>query len=338
MMHRRTLFHGVVALAFGLIGGGAASAQTVTVGYQLIYNPYKVPIADDTFSEVTGWDIEYRQFDSGAKVITAMASGDVQIALAGSAGIATGASQQLDIQLVWIVEDIAAAEALVARDGSGISKIEDLVGKKVGVPFVSTTHFHLLFALEHFGVDPNEVEILNMQPPEVAAAWERGDIDAAFVWDPALGRIKQNGEVIITSGELSALGRPTFDGLIVQKSWAEENQEGLAKFIKVIAEADAAYRDNVADWTPDSEPVEKIVGLIGGNAEDVPGVLELYDFPTMEEQISCKWLGCGAEAGAVKALIFTSEFLAEQKKIPHVLDDYTPFVTTKYVELAQKLQ
>jgi len=337
-MNRKHMLGAALGLGLGALLSGGAAAETVTVGYQLIYNPWKVPIADDEFSKATGWDVEYRQFDSGAKVITAMASGDVQIALAGSSPIAAGISQGVDMQLVWIVEDIADAEALVAREGSGISEVADLVGKKVGVPFVSTTHFHLLFALEHFGVDPNEVEILNLQPPQIAAAWERGDIDAAFVWDPALGRIKQNGEVIVTSGELSALGRPTFDGLIVQKSWAEENQEGLAKFIKVIAEADAAYRDNVADWTPESEPVKTIVDLIGGNPEDVPVVLDLYDFPTMEEQISCKWLGCGNEGGAVKALIYTSEFLAEQKKIPQVLDDYTPFVTTKYVEMAQKLQ
>jgi taurine transport system substrate-binding protein len=319
---------GLVVLVAGLLGSVGAAAQSVTVGYQLIYNPWKVPIADDAFSEATGWEVEYRQFDSGAKVIAAMASGDVHIALAGSAGIATGASQGLDIQLVWIVEDIAAAEALVAREGSGIAKIEDLAGKKVGVPFV----------LGHFGVDPNEVEVLNMQPPEIAAAWERGDIDAAFVWDPALGRIKQNGEVIITSGELSALGRPTFDGLIVNKSWAEENQEGLAKFILTMAKADEAYRSDPAAWTPDSEPVRKIVGVVGGNPEDVPIVLDLYDFPTMEEQASCKWLGCGAEGGAVKALIFTSEFLKEQQKIPAVLEDYTPYVTPKYVEMAMELQ
>jgi taurine transport system substrate-binding protein len=318
----------------GALVGNAAAAETVTVGYQLIYNPWKVPIADDTFSAVTGWDVEYRQFDSGAKVITAMASGDVQIALAGSSPIAAGVSQGVDMQLVWIAEDIADAEALVAREGSGITKVEDLVGKKVGVPFVSTTHFHLLFALEHFGVNPDQVEILNLQPPQIAAAWERGDIDAAFVWDPALGQIKQSGAVVITSGELSALGRPTFDGLVVNRSWAEEHAEGLAQFIKTIAEADATYRDNKEAWTVDSEPVKKIIDVVGGNAEDVPGVLALYNFPTMEEQISCTWLGCGADGGAVKALIFTSEFLAEQKKIPQVLDDYTGFVTPRYVEMA----
>jgi taurine transport system substrate-binding protein len=337
-MKQQQLLGAAFGLGLGALISGGAAAETVTVGYQLIYNPWKVPIADDTFSEATGWDVEYRQFDSGAKVITAMASGDVQIALAGSSPIAAGVSQGVDMQLVWIVEDIADAEALVAREGSGIAQVEDLKGKKVGVPFVSTTHFHLLFALEHFGVDPNEVEILNLQPPQIAAAWERGDIDAAFVWDPALGQIKQTGEVVITSGELSALGRPTFDGLVVNKTWAEQNAEGLARFIKVIAEADAAYRDNKEAWTADSEPVKKIIDVVGGNAADVPGVLALYNFPTMEEQASCAWLGCGTDGGAVKALIYTSEFLKKEKKIPDVLADYTPFVTAQYVEAAMALK
>ena len=82
---------------------------------------------------------------------------------------------------------IGQAEALVARNGSGIEKVADLVGKKVAVPFVSTTHYSLLAALKHWGVDPQAVEILNLRPPEIAAAWQRGDIDAAYVWDPALG-------------------------------------------------------------------------------------------------------------------------------------------------------
>ena len=81
---------------------------------------------------------------------------------------------------------------------------KDLVGKKVGVPFVSTTHFHLLFALEVNKVNPKDVDILNIQPPAIAAAWARGDIDAAFVWDPALGTIQETGKTLVTSGELSA--------------------------------------------------------------------------------------------------------------------------------------
>jgi taurine transport system substrate-binding protein len=325
-----------LALAAGMAFTASAEAETITIGYQLVYNPWKVAIADDLFSEATGMDVEYRQFDSGAKVIAAMASGDVHVALAGSSPIAAGVSQGVDMELVWIVEDIASAEALVVRDGSGIIAPQDLKGKKLGVPFVSTTHFHTLFALEQFGIDPGELEVLNLQPPQIAAAWERGDIDAAFVWDPALGQIKQTGKVLITSGVLSSWGKATFDGLVANKTWASEHPETMAQIIRVIADQDEAYRSDPAAWGPESEPVQKIVGVIGGNPEDVPVVLELYDFPTMQEQAEV-WLGGGEDSRAAQALRYTAEFLKEQKKIPAVPESFAQFVNPTYVEMAMKM-
>lgn len=324
-------------LGFGvaaLLGGTAQAQKEVTVGYQLIYNPWKAAIVSGEFEKATGWKIDWRQFDSGAKVIAAMASGDVHIALAGSSPIAAGVSQGIEVELFWIVEDIASAEALVARDGSGIVAPQDLKGKKLGVPFVSTTHFHTLFALEQFGIDPKAVEVLNMQPPQIAAAWERGDIDATFVWDPALGRVKRSGKVLITSGQLCEWGKCTFDGMLVQKRFAAENPEFMTAFVKTIAAADAAYRSNPGAWTPDSPQVKAIVKLIGGNPEDVPGVLALYGFPSLEEQASAKWLGGGKEGGAARALRFTSEFLKDQKKIDSLLPDYGAVVTDKWVKAA----
>ena len=236
------------------VAAAQAADKEVTIGYQLVYNPWKVAIVDGAIEKATGYEINWKQFDSGAKVINAMASGDVQIAMAGSSPIAAGVSRGLPIELFWIVEDIASAEALVVRDGSGIVAPQDLKGKKLGVPFVSTTHFHTLFALEQFGIDPKDVRVLNMQPNNIAAAWERGDIDAAFIWDPALGRIKKTGKVLITSGQLSAWGKATFDGLVSDKEWAAANPEFMVNLVKAIAAADEAYRSNPAAWGPDSEP------------------------------------------------------------------------------------
>ena len=282
---------GMAAAAVAVGVAAAAHAQEVTVGYQLVFNPWKVAIASGAFEKATGAKINFKKFDSGAKVITAMASGDVDIALAGSSPIAAGVSRGVPMQLFWITEDIAAAEALVVRDGSGIVAPQDLKGKKLGVPFVSTTHFHTLFALEQFGIDPNDLEVLNMQPNQIAAAWERGDIDAGFVWDPALSRLKASGKVLITSGQLSTWGKATFDGMVVNKDFAADNGDFITTFVKTIAAADEAYRSNPAAWTPDSDEVKAIVGLVGGEPKDVPGVLALYKFPTLEQQASCAWLG-----------------------------------------------
>ncbi len=326
----------VLAL-LALLGSQATPASAggpVTIGYQLIYNPWKVAIAEGAFERATGREIRWRKFDSGAKVLTAMASGDLHIALAGSSPIAAGVSRGIDMQLFWIGEDIGAAEALMARDGAGIASLQDLVGKKLAVPFASTTHYHALFALEHFGIDPAQVEIRNMQPNQIAAAWLRGQIDAAFVWNPALGRIQKTGKVLITSGELSRLGRATFDGLVVLREFADGEPEFMRAFVEVLAAADQAYRGHPEAWTPDSAQVQAIVRTVGGEPEDVPRVLALYGFPTLEEQASEVWLGGGAHSGAARALRDTARFLKEQGKIPALAADYGRFVTSRFVDAA----
>ena len=314
----------------------SAMANEVTVGYQGICNPWKWKINEGAFEQATGYKIEWRKFDSGAAVMNAMSSGDVHIAVAGSSPIAAGVSGAgLDVQLFWILEDINAAEALVVRDGSGISAPQDLRGKTIGVPFVSTTHFHLLFALEQFGIDSSEVKVLNMQPNAIASAWEGGQIDAAFVWDPALGRIKKTGKVMITSGQLSSWGKATFDGVVVDRAWGQSNKDFMAKFVKIISDADADYRNDPGSWTPSSPKVQAMVKLSGCNADDVPGILALYGFPTLAEQASSAWLGGGDDGGAARALRFTSEFLKAEKKVNTVHQDYSRFVTNEYVRAAE---
>lgn len=333
----KTLITHLFALA-SFIFAVPALAQEVTVGYQGVCNPWKWKIDASAFEKATGYDIEWRKFDSGSAVISAMASGDVHIAMSGSSPIAAGVSgPNLDVQLFWITEDIAAAEALVVRDGAGITSPRDLRGKTIGVPFVSTTHFHLLFALEEFDIDPSEVEILNMQPNAIASAWEGGQIDAAFVWDPALGRIKKTGKVLITSGQLSSWGKATFDGMIVNRSWGQSNADFMAQFVKTMADADADYRNDPGSWTADSDKVAALVKLAGCNAEDVPGILALYQFPSLAEQASAAWLGGGENGGAARALRFTSEFLKAEKKVQVVHRDYSRFVTDEYVRAAQNL-
>jgi len=246
--------------------------------------------------------------------------------------------QAVDERVACVVRVNAPLEVPIKQvldlGAAGIVAPQDLKGKKLGVPFVSTTHFHTLFALEQFGIDPDSVKVLNMQPNAIAAAWERGDIDAAFVWDPALGRIKKTGKVLITSGQLCKWGKCTFDGMVANGTWSKAHPDFMVTFIKTIAAADEAYRSNMAAWTPDSAPVKKIVKLIGGNPADVPGVLALYNFPDLATQASSAWLGGGKDGGAVKAIYFTSAFLKQEKKIEKLLPDYTVAVNPTWVNKA----
>ena len=87
----------------------AAADREVTIGYQKVYNPWKIVVADRTLEKLTAYRINWRAFDSGAQVIEAMAGGDVEIALAGSSPIAAAVSNGVGIELFWITEDIASS-------------------------------------------------------------------------------------------------------------------------------------------------------------------------------------------------------------------------------------
>ncbi|ASC88049.1 taurine ABC transporter substrate-binding protein [Pseudomonas fragi] len=307
-----------------------AQAQTVTIGVQSMFAPWKDAIAKQQFEKATGWDIQWRNFDSGGDVMMAMASGDVQIGVAGSSPIAAAVSRGVDAQLFWILDNIADAEALVVRNGSGIVAPQDLAGKTLAVPFVSTTHFHALFALEQFGLT-GKVKVINLQPSDIPAAWERGDIDAAFIWDPALGRLKQSGHVLLTSGQLTDWGKATFDGLVVDKQFAAANGPGMQAFTQVLQDSTANYVAAPNTWTAESAQVINVAKQSGAKPEEVPPVLALYQFPLAREQAGPAWLG----GGAAKALAATAEFLKAQKKIPALLPDYSAAINPTFVQNAQ---
>jgi len=321
----------VAAFAIAAAASTSAFAQkTVTFAHQDMIVPLRTVMESGELEKATGYKINWRMFGGGGDVIKAMASGDVHIGEAGSSPITAAASQGQDIKLFWILDDIADAEALIARNGSGINSVKDLKGKKVGVPFVSTAHYQLLAALQHAGVNPKDVNVLNLRPPEIAAAWERGDLDAAFIWDPVLTKIKGNGVVLADSTAIGKLGYPTFDGLIVNKKWAKENQAFMVGLVKVLAKADADYRANKAKWGVDSPQAKAIAKWTKAEVKDVPATLALYTFPTAQEQLGPKWLGGGAQ----KAMKDTATFLKEQGRMQEVKPNYGDCVTTEYIKKA----
>lgn len=333
-LSRRGLLAATAALGLTVAAGSTAVfAADVTIGYQTGADPAKVAQAAGAYEKATKANINWRKFDSGADVIAAIASGDIQIGYVGSSPLAAAASREVPIETIYVAALLGDAEALVVRNGSGIAKPEDFKGKKVAVPFVSTTHYSLLAALKHWGVDPKSVEILNLRPPEIAAAFTRGDIDAAYVWDPALGKIKENGKVFASSADVAKWGAPTFDAWIARKDFAQKNPEVVAQFVKVTADSYADYARNGASWTASSPEVAAIAKLTGAKPEEIPELLKGNKFPLLNEELSEALLG----GGTVEALAQTAKFLKEQGRIEAVLKDYGPYVSRVPAEQAAKV-
>ncbi|MDI9766278.1 taurine ABC transporter substrate-binding protein [Pantoea dispersa] len=300
-----------------------AQAVNVTVAYQTSAEPAKVAQADNTFAKESGATVDWRKFDSGASVLRALASGDVQIGNIGSSPLAVAATQQLPIEAFLLASQLGNSEALVVK--KDISSPKDLIGKRIAVPFISTTHYSLLAALKHWGIKPNQVQLVNLQPPAIIAAWQRGDIDGAYVWAPAVNELEKDGKVLTDSSQVGQWGSPTLDVWVVRKDFARQHPEVVTAFARSAIAAQQAYIANPEQWLQQPDNLSKLSRLSGVPESDVPGLVKGNTYLTAQQQV--EQLGKPVN----KAIIDTAQFLKEQGKVPDAASDYSSFVTTRFV-------
>lgn len=301
-----------------------AQAVNVTVAYQTSAEPAKVAQADNTFARESGATVDWRKFDSGASVLRALASGDVQIGNIGSSPLAVAATQQLPIETFLLASQLGSSEALVVK--KSVRDPKDLIGKRIAVPFISTTHYSLLAALKHWGIKPTQVQLVNLQPPAIVAAWQRGDIDAAYVWAPAVNALEKEGRVLTDSSQVAQWGAPTLDVWVVRKDFAQQHPDIVTAFARSAIAAQKAYLDNPEAWLKQPDNLSKLARLSGVPTSDVPALVKGNTYLTAQQQVA--QLGQPVN----QAIVDTAHFLNEQGKVPDAASDYSSFTTPRFVE------
>ena len=275
--------------------------------------------------------MEFRRFNSGADIFAAIASGDVQVGYVGSSPFAAAASRGLDVKAFYVSTISGTDEALVVRNGAGIDGPDDLKGKRLSAAPVSTDHYQLLATLKQNGIAEKDATVLALPQPEIVAAWNRGDLDGAFVWDPALSALKKTGKVLLTSKQVAERGAPTFNAWVATAAFIKEDPAFLASFVGEIAKQNRSFLEDKAAWTAESDNVKAIAKLLGGTPQDQASGLKDVNLLPAAAQATDAWLGGGDRSGVARILKDTATFLKEQKKITAVKDGYGSFVTAEFV-------
>jgi taurine transport system substrate-binding protein len=326
-LHKGLLAGLFVAMTLVAAFGATAADKKVVVGYQTDALPSSVGIANGAFAKATGFDIDFRKFNSGADIFAAIASGDVQVGYVGSSPFAAATSRGLAVKAFYLSSISGIDEALVVRNGSGINTLADLKGKKLAAAPVSTDHYQLLALIKSLGLTEKDVQVFAIPQPQIVAGFARGDIDGGFVWDPALTELKKNGKVLITSKEVADKGAPTFSAWVAATEFADKNPDFLKSFAGVINASYASFANDKAAWGPDSDNAKLLAKQLGGTAEQQSAALKNLTLLTPEVQASDAWLGGGEKSGAAKILKDTANFLKDQGKVSEVLPSYAAFVT-----------
>ncbi|MGE3065775.1 MAG: ABC transporter substrate-binding protein [Hyphomicrobiaceae bacterium] len=241
---RRRVLAGIAATPVGLRAGladaqDAAKAIPVRIGIQpqaswLLYVARELKL----FEQV-GLQPTYIRFTTGAQSIAAIESKSVDIVSPGITPYVAGLAQGVDWKVIGIDATMSGAEGIVVRGDSGITKVEDLKGKSIGVARGSTAYYSLLVALKNKGLTKGDVKLLLMGPPEQLGAMRNKDIDAVAVWEPWIQRhITELGGRVL--GMDADFGVYSTTGVYAARSdYLKDNREAAKRFLKGLL---LAYR------------------------------------------------------------------------------------------------
>lgn len=136
------------------------------------------------FYTAEGLDVELRAFPSGRQALEAMFAGECALATVAETPTVHYSLSRNDFLILASISQSDNFERIIVRNDRGILTPADLRGRSIAVPKFTTGHYFLDMYLVAHGLTPQDVKQVFLPPQEVAAAFRRGEVDAAAQWEP----------------------------------------------------------------------------------------------------------------------------------------------------------
>jgi len=186
---RRDFVVGASAVAASVAAARpAAAADVVRMGYIADFNGSSLAAiaTDQNLWTGQGLQPDLKVFTNGPIQIQAFASGSLDFGYVGPGALWLPASGRAK---VIAINNLGQADRVIAQAGN--RTMADLKGKKVGVPEGTSGDMLLRLALRKQGMSVNDVELIRMDPSTVVTAFASRQVDAAGLWYPLVGVIRE---------------------------------------------------------------------------------------------------------------------------------------------------
>lgn len=184
--------------AFLIFGGGG---EEVTIGYLPSDHDAALFIADaqGKYAE-NGIKTKLVQFNNGGDLMTAMASGDVDVGYVGITPVLSSIAKGVPVKVISAAQ--TEGSGIVVSKDSGISSVSDLAGKKIATPGeASIQHMLLKYYLSQNGMDINDLKVSAMKVPSMNDALKTGKIDGAITFEPYVSIAEKNGATVLAGSQ-----------------------------------------------------------------------------------------------------------------------------------------
>lgn len=187
--------------------------------------------------------VEWKEFPAGPQMLEALAVGAVDFGYVGNMPPIFAQAANKDLNYVGYEVYPEESLALVIKNGSAITHINDLKGKRIAVQKGSSAHELLSKILQKANLTWQDIQPIWLPPADARAAFDKGSVDAWVIWDPYLA-----------AAELEGSAKPIIHGKAFPKTYAfyignphfiKAHPDAPEKIIKSLNEADQWIVNNI---------------------------------------------------------------------------------------------
>jgi aliphatic sulfonates family ABC transporter substrate-binding protein len=237
-----SLTRSAFGLAFGALLAAPAAplfadqAKELRIGYQkdgVLLIVKQQGFLDKRLAQA-GVKLSWVEFQSGPPLLEALNSGAIDIGQTGDTPPIF--AQAAGSRLVYLAAapDFGKRSGILVHADSGITKIADLKGKRVAFTRGSSAHNVIVRLLANAGLTYADIQPVDLQPADAAAAFRNGGIDAWAIWDPffALGQRFPNARTLT-----DAQKAPSNRFFLAGADYAAQNPDAVSVFVQELDRA-----------------------------------------------------------------------------------------------------
>ena len=291
----------ILLIIFTLYAMSGENTETVKIGYLPTDHDAALFVANATgMFKDEGIDVEFYEYNNGGDMMSAMASGELDVGYVGITPVIYSISKGVPVKIVAGAQNEGSG---LLSHSSSVKSITDLKGKTIATPGEASIQSVLLkYDLKKHGLSTSDIESPTMKVSSMNDALKTDGIDAMLTYEPYVTISKDiNNQTLVESSADILPDHPCCVVIMNEKFLSKEsdkakkildihkratekieaNPEGVIQYlpphivpdseiekeslkhIKWVSDLNDTYKKNVNDFLN----IEKDLGIING---DIP--------------------------------------------------------------------
>lgn len=254
-MNKKIAFVLVLALAAFLVMGSASAGlfdflgggdNTVKIGYLPSDHDAALFVADKQglYAE-KNITTELVQFNNGGDLMTAMASGQVDIGYVGIAPVLSSVSKGVPVKVISSAQ--TEGSGIVVTKDSGIKSAADLKGKSIATPGeASIQHVLLSYYLKKNGLSTNDLNISAMKVPSMNDALKTKQIDGIITFQPYVSIAANDTNNVVLENSSGILPNHPCCVVVASDDFIKNHEDKTKDILDVHKNATKYINDQIA--------------------------------------------------------------------------------------------